>query len=197
MENLFFYLFSLLTIVFAVSVISVRNPVHSVLFLMLVFCNVTVLLILLQSEFLALIFLMVYVGAIAVLFLFVVMMLNIRMIEWSQYLYKFLPIGSFIGFVLLIQMLAVLKSDFSSKPSLELPEYVSWISLFNNKSNIQLIGELLYTYHSISVIISSLVLLVAMIGAIVLTMYKRLNLKRQSIIFQTRRNALDCLKYYS
>lgn len=197
MENLLFYIFSGLTLIFSILVIGVRNPIHSVLFLMVVFCNVTVLLLLLQSEFMAFIFLMVYVGAIAVLFLFVVMMLNIRMIEWNQYLYRFLPLGSFLGVLLLIQIVWIINQDFLDKPSIEEPLYTSWVSILHSKTNIEVLGDLLYTEHAFSLIVASLVLLVAMIGAIVLTMYKKVNLKRQSINMQTRRVWVEGIKIYS
>jgi len=197
MENLLYYIFASLTLVFSILVIGVRNPIHSVLFLMVVFCNVTVLLVLLQSEFMAFIFLMVYVGAIAVLFLFVVMMLNIRLIEWNQYLFRFLPLGSFLGVLLLVQILSIINEDFLDKPKLQDPQYTSWLDVLYSKTNIEVLGDLLYTEHAFSLIVASLVLLVAMIGAIVLTMYRRANLKRQSINLQTRRLWVEGIRLHS
>jgi len=111
MVNFLFYLFSSFILVSGIMVISVRNPVHSVLFLIMVFFNAMCLLILLKVEFLALIFLVVYVGAIAILFLFVVMMLNIKIIQVDSDVFKYLPIGGLIGLLLLLQLYLDLSND--------------------------------------------------------------------------------------
>jgi NADH-quinone oxidoreductase subunit J len=195
MENLFFYFFSFFTLVSALMVIAVRNPVHSVLFLMLVFCNASGILILLGSDFLAFIFLMVYVGAIAVLFLFVIMMLNIKMIEWNEFLFRYLPIGGLLWATLILETYWLLKKDFVSGPVLHSPVFVNWPSLLDSITSIEVIGNLTFTVFSFPFIISSLVLLIAMVGAIVLTMYSRSNLKRQSILEQTKRLSVDALRY--
>jgi len=110
-EAALFYLFSSIALISGVLVISSRNPIHSVLFLILVFCNATGLLLLLEVEFLAMLFLMVYVGAIAVLFLFVVMMLNIRLTELNESILRYLPVGGFIGLIFLFEIFLVVESD--------------------------------------------------------------------------------------
>lgn len=195
MESFFFYLFSSLTLLSALMVIVVRNPVYSLLFLMLMFCNASGLLILLGADFLALIFLMVYVGAIAVLFLFVIMMLNIKLIEWNEFLFRYLPIGGFLWLILLLELYWVLHEDFQPSSSLQMPTLINWPSLLDSLTNIEVIGHLTYTVFSFPFILASLILLTAMIGAIVLTMYSRSNIKRQSILEQTKRVSVGSLRF--
>lgn len=195
--DIFFYLFSALLLLCGSMVILVKNPVHSVLFLMLVFCNASGLLILLGADFLALIFLMVYVGAIAVLFLFVVMMLNIKTIEWHEFLFRYLPIGILLWFFLVFEIHWVLNSNMVAFPDLSnIPNYINWIKEVNYLTNVEVIGDVMYTVYAFPFILASLVLLVAMVGAIVLTMYSRTNLKRQSLMYQLHRNYSDAIKYY-
>jgi len=110
--DILFYLFSSIALISGVMVITARNPVHSVLFLILVFCNAAGLLILLELDFFAMIFLVVYVGAIAVLFLFVVMMLNIKLAEVNENILRYLPIGGLIGILFLFEILVVVDNDF-------------------------------------------------------------------------------------
>jgi NADH-quinone oxidoreductase subunit J len=110
-EVLLFYIFSAIAIISGSMVISARNPIHSVLFLVLVFCNAAGLLILLETEFLAMLFLVVYVGAIAVLFLFVVMMLNVRITELNESILRYIPIGGIILLIFLFEILYVINGD--------------------------------------------------------------------------------------
>ena len=194
MELFFYYFFSILIFISTVMVISVRNPIHSVLFLMLVFCNATGLLLLLGCDYLAFIFVMVYVGAIAVLFLFVVMMLNIKLIEWNEFVLKYLPISGFLWVLVALQMLWIYYKDFQINTASF--DTINWTHQLVQLTNLEVLGGLLYTEFGFSLVIASLVLLVAMVGAIVLTMYSRSNLKRQSIMEQTKSTALSAIKLY-
>jgi len=194
-EQLIFTLFSTLTLLSAGMVIRAQNPVHSVLFLILVFCNASGLLLLLGLDFFAMMFLVVYVGAIAVLFLFVVMMLNIKQAEIRENILRYFPIGGFIGFIFFLEIFVGIGNDllpflsFSGEEifNLDSLNYVSWLNYQSQLNNIEAIGHLLYTDYVILFIISSFILLVAMIGAIVLTLQKKANVKRQEIYEQNIR----------
>ena len=194
-----FYLFSFLTLTSAFMVIGSRNPIHSVIFLILVFCNAAGLLVLLQVEFLAMIFLIVYVGAIAVLFLFVVMMLNIKIIELNENLIRYLPIGSIIGLIFLLELFLILDKDLIPLFNLNIAnnlKLILWSLKVQYITNIEVLGSLLYTYYFYLFIVASLILLVAMIGAIVLTLTKETKAKRQDIFSQVSRN-IKTIKYIS
>lgn len=194
-EQLIFTLFSTLTLLSAGMVIRAQNPVHSVLFLILVFCNASGLLLLLGLDFFAMMFLVVYVGAIAVLFLFVVMMLNIKQAEIRENILRYFPIGGLIGFIFFLEIFVGIGNDllpflsFSGEEifNLDSLNYVSWLNYQSQLNNIEAIGHLLYTDYVILFIISSFILLVAMIGAIVLTLQKKANVKRQEIYEQNIR----------
>ena len=194
--NLLFYFFSSLALISGGMVIQARNPVHSVLFLILVFFNVAGLLILLGLDFFAMIFLVVYVGAIAVLFLFVVMMLNIRLAEINEKRLRYLPIGGLLGLLFLFEIFLIVDNDLipliaTSKPDfffkLSEQEFTEWYSLIDTVSNIEAVGQLIYTYYFFFFILASLILLVSMIGAIVLTMHKRVFIKKQEVFLQNSR----------
>ena len=170
-----FYIFA------AVMVISSKNPVHSVLFLNLSFVNAAGLFVLLGAEFLAMILLIVYVGAVAVLFLFVVMMLDINFIKLREGFLQYLPFGALLGIVLLVELgILFLTESFSQ---MSLVEY-SNNPTFTAKENTKQIGELLYTYYFYLFQISGIILLVAMIGSITLTLRDRGQVKRQNISVQ-------------
>jgi NADH-ubiquinone oxidoreductase chain 6 len=204
-DHLLFYMFSSIVILSGIMVIRAKNPVHSVLFLIFVFCNVAGLLILLGLDFFAMIFLVVYVGAIAVLFLFVVMMLNIKLVEINENILRYLPIGGLIGLIFLFEVFLIVDSDLipilhldpqfslSSAYAAQLDQlavdsfYIQWPTLVNRVSNIESVGQLIYTYYFYYFIMASLVLLVAMIGAIVLTMHKGVDVKRQEVFEQNTR----------
>ena len=186
MEFTLFYLFSTLALISAVIVISARNPVHSVLFLVLVFCNATGLLLLLEVEFIAIIFLVVYVGAIAVLFLFVVMMLNIKEnaplfgSKSTGEIFQFMPIGVLIGLIFLTEIFLIVNYDLVSlsPQGTEMSTSVSsWIQIIDgvgfSGSNLETLGQVLYTYYFYFFLVAGLVLLVAIIGAIVLTLQSK------------------------
>jgi len=207
-EALLFYIFSSIAIVSGIMVISSRNPMHSVLFLVLVFCNAAGLLILLEVEFLAMLFLVVYVGAIAVLFLFVVMMLNIRVTELNESVLRYIPIGGLILLIFLFEILSVINGDlvpfFSSKLFLFESDNVIlnqdlntvfWTNQIDPTSNIEALGIVLYTYYVYAFIVASLILLVAMIGAILLTMRKRTNVRKQEIFDQVYGNINSKVRY--
>lgn len=194
--NFLFYLFSTLALLSGVMVIQARNPVHSVLFLILVFFNSAGLLLLLGLDFFAMIFLVVYVGAIAVLFLFVVMMLNIKLAEINEKKLRYLPIGGLLGILFLFEIFLIVDNDLIPLlPSnntllyrqLSPVDYVEWSFFINTVTNIQAVGQLIYTYYFYFFLMASLILLVAMIGAIVLTMHKSVGIKRQEVFEQNTR----------
>ncbi|UXM96099.1 NADH-quinone oxidoreductase subunit J [Bartonella sp. HY329] len=179
----FFYLFSFILIASAVMVVAARNPVHSVLFLILAFFNAAALFLLTGAEFLAMILLVVYVGAVAVLFLFVVMMLDVDFAELKRGALQYAPIGALVGVILLIELVVVFTSN-SIIPDVAIAaKAASDVA----KTNTQALGEILYTDYVLYFQLAGLVLLVAMIGAIVLTLRHRPNVKRQSIAAQVAR----------
>nr|YP_009490422.1 NADH dehydrogenase subunit 6 [Gracilaria tenuistipitata]ARU07653.1 NADH dehydrogenase subunit 6 [Gracilaria tenuistipitata]AWH62564.1 NADH dehydrogenase subunit 6 [Gracilaria tenuistipitata]AWH62589.1 NADH dehydrogenase subunit 6 [Gracilaria tenuistipitata var. liui]AXI97775.1 NADH dehydrogenase subunit 6 [Gracilaria tenuistipitata] len=190
-----FIVFSCFALLSSLMVISLSNAVHSVLFLILVFCNIASLLLLLGAEFLSFMLLIVYVGAIAVLFLFVVMMLNIKNMSVKSNFFSIFPIGIIIFFSLFNQLFSVfnqLNLTYLKQGKLI---WISWISENNNITNIQVIGNVLYTKYCFLFIISGLILLVAMIGAIVLTMHQRIDVHKQKIELQLNRNSEGSLKF--
>ncbi len=187
--SLFFYLFASITVASAFMVIASRNPVHSVLFLILAFFNAAGLFMLTGAEFLALILIVVYVGAVAVLFLFVVMMLDVDFSELREGFLQYLPIGGIIGLILAVELILVLGSSFvDGKAALVA---VQPIPDLGEVSNIKAIGDLLYTRYIFFFQLAGLILLVAMIGAIVLTLSHRPNVKRQNITDQVMRDPED------
>ena len=194
--DLLFYLFSSMTLLSGIMVIQARNPVHSVLFLILVFFNAAGLLVLLGLDFFAMIFLVVYVGAIAVLFLFVVMMLNIKIAEINEKRLRYLPIGGVLGLLFLFEILLIVDNDliplllYNTESLLDFQNisFINWSENLQTVTNIQAIGNLVYTYYFYFFLMSSLILLVAMIGAIVLTMQKGIRIKRQQVFLQNTRD---------
>ena len=189
---LFFYLFAGVAVASAFMVISSRNPVHSVLFLILTFVNASGLFILIGAEFLAMILVVVYVGAVAVLFLFVVMMLDVDFVELRQGFLQYLPVGALVGLVFLAELVLVFGSW-------TFGEGVTGAAFpaASDVSNTVQIGRVLYTEYVYFFETAGLVLLVAMIGAIVLTLRHRDSVKRQSIPVQNARTkamAIDVVK---
>lgn len=185
--NILFYIFASIAIIAGIMVIQSRNPVHSVLFLILVFFNVAALLILLGLDFFAMVLLVVYVGAIAVLFLFVVMMLNIKLAEINEQKLRYLPIGGLIGLLFLFEMFVIIDNDVCFY-DWGVVQFIEWSSIVNNSTNIEAVGQLIYTYFFHDFIIASIILLVAMIGAIVLTMHRGANVKAQYVFEQNARD---------
>jgi NADH-quinone oxidoreductase subunit J len=189
----FFYLFSGITIASALMVISARNPVHSVLFLILAFVNAAGLFLLLGAEFLAMLLVVVYVGAVAVLFLFVVMMLDVDFAELRQGFLQYLPIGGLIGLIFAVELLLVVGAWVIDPQIVRAPV----AAIPANVTNTAALGQVLYTKYIYYFQAAGLVLLVAMIGAIVLTLRDRKGIKRQDIPTQnarTKEAAMDVKK---
>ena len=188
--NLFFFLFASITVLSAIAVISSRNPVHSVLFLILAFVNSAGLFVLAGAEFLAMILLIVYVGAVAVLFLFVVMMLNVNYSDLKSGFLSYLPFGGLIGLVLIIEIGLMIGTWKYRDAFIKTSE----IKINSNLSNTEAIGNVLYTEYLHYFQISGLILLVAMIGAILLTYRRKDNLKRQDITTQVSRERSESVQ---
>lgn len=240
-ETFLFFFFGFFVLFSAFMVIKSKNPVYSVLFLILVFCNSAGLLLLLNLDFFALIFLIVYVGAIAVLFLFVVMMLNIKLSEVQESIFHYLPIGGFVGLIFFVEFYFLFHQEFvplqtsSVSSQVDLPlqfylssavgfvfyglttknfaqrfqeysqhfhqeletfdqfaasslDYVIWPIFVNSKTPVEALGQVLYTYYFYFFLLASLILLVAMIGAIMLTLNPHRSVKRQEVFEQNARD---------
>jgi NADH-quinone oxidoreductase subunit J len=179
---IFFYLFAGVTVASAVMVISARNPVHSVLFLILAFVNAAGLMVLLGAEFLAMILIVVYVGAVAVLFLFVVMMLDVDFAELRRGFLNYLPIGALIGAVLLAELLILVGGWVIAPPTAH-----SAAPIAANVTNTEALGLVLYTRYVYFFEAAGVILLVAMIGAIVMTLQHKPDVRRQNIAAQIAR----------
>jgi NADH-quinone oxidoreductase subunit J len=199
-EIFLFYMFSVLALLSAFCTVTSKNPIHSVLFLVFVFFNTAGLLILLGVEFLAMLFLIVYVGAVAVLFLFVMMMLNVKISESKSSIYRYLPIGLFLSILFLFEIFLIVEGDLNSVESLVFVNLdnktlqndflvnTSWIDSLISPTNVDVIGSVLFTYYSYFFIMASVILLVAMIGAIALTLHRRSDIRRQDIYKQLQRD---------
>ena len=181
-HSLFFYFFSLIAVFAAIMVTISRNTVHSVFFLILDFITVSCLFIMIGAEFLGMIMLIVYVGAVAVLFLFVVMMLNVRITNFKKSFSKNLTVGSIVTLIIFFELLIVI-GGWQYKNEL----LTSSMILTQGTSNTEIFGLVLYTDNIHLFQISGMILLVAMIGAIVLTHSKREGVKRQNVIKQISR----------
>jgi len=187
---LFFYLFAFICVASAFMVIASRNPVHSVLYLILSFVNASGLFMLMGAEFLAMILIVVYVGAVAVLFLFVVMMLDVDFTELKHGVLQYLPIGMLIGGIFLAELLLVVGA-WSIGPGI--PHAIA-SPIPANITNTEAIGLVLYTKYVYFFEAAGMILLVAMIGAIVLTLHHRVRIKRQSIPEQVSRPTEVCIE---
>jgi NADH-quinone oxidoreductase subunit J len=179
----FFYVFSTIAVASALMVIASRNPVHSVLYLILCFVNAAGLFMLAGAEFLALILIVVYVGAVAVLFLFVTMMLDVDFASMRQGMLQYAPIGVVVGLILLVELLLVAGS-FVLAPQVA---SVSVVPIDHAIDNTRALGQVLYTRYVFLFQGAGAVLLVAMIGAIVLTLQHKAGVKRQDVYKQTSR----------
>lgn len=185
-SSLFFYLFSVVMIGAAFMVIASRNPVHSVLFLILTFVNASGLFIMAGAEFLGLLLIVVYVGAVAVLFLFVVMMLDVDFAELREGYLQYMPVGMLVGLIVLVELLAVIGSwvaapGASNSGSAPTPDV-------SETRNIEALGNILYTEYIFFFQLAGMILLVAMIGAIVLTLRHKESVRRQDIATQVARD---------
>ncbi|HTO85801.1 MAG TPA: NADH-quinone oxidoreductase subunit J [Methylomirabilota bacterium] len=185
-----FYLFAIVAVGSGAMVIAARNPVHSVLFLILAFFNSAGLFVLMGAEFLAMILVVVYVGAVAVLFLFVVMMLDINFVALREGFLRYLPIGMAIGLILLVELIVVFGT-WVVAPSA--PQMVV-APVRPDITNTEALGRILYTDYLYLFQTAGLILLVAMIGAIVLTLRQRVGVRRQSIAAQVSRRRADTLE---
>jgi len=187
-----FYLFATVAVAAGVLVISARNPVHSVLFLILAFFNAAGLFVLMGAEFLAMTLVVVYVGAVAVLFMFVVMMLDINFVEMRQGFLQYLPIGGLIGLILLVELVFIVAGWQIA------PEAASSIAVPvpspDVMTNTHAIGQVLYTKYIYLFQVAGLVLLVAMIGAIVLTHRRREGVRKQNISAQVARDPKEAVE---
>ncbi len=187
-EVSFFYIFASITCLAGLMVITSRNPVHSVLFLILAFFNAAGLFILLGAEFLAMLLVVVYVGAVAVLFLFVVMMLDINFSELREGFQRYMPLGLGVAGLLLTEILFV----FFNRENM-LDSAISSSSISNTRA----LGRVLYTDYIYLFQLAGLILLVAMIGAITLTLRKRENVRKQSINKQNERKRENTIEVVS
>ena len=185
-----FYVFAAILLASATMVVSARNPVHSVLFLILAFFNAAVLFVIAGAEFLAMILVVVYVGAVAVLFLFVVMMLDVNFAELRSGFQRYLPVGATIGAVLFIELVVVLGGWQIAPAAVGARGAVMQEGITNTDA----LGRLIYTHYIFLFQASGLVLLVAMIGAIVLTLRDRKTSRHQVIATQIARTAAETLE---
>jgi len=198
LHAIFFYLFAGVTVASAVMVIASRNPVHSVLFLILAFVNAAGLFILMGAEFLAWILIIVYVGAVALLFLSVVMMLDVDFAELKRGVLSYLPIGALIGAVLLVELLVIVGAwavgpDVAKSIAAPIPPS-------SQVSNTTALGLVLYTNYIYFFQAAGVILLVAMIGAIVLTLHHKPNVRRQIVaeqIARSKNTAIEIVKVKS
>lgn len=192
-EAIFFYTFAAVLLFSAAMVITARNPVHAVLFLILTFFNAAGLFVMLGAEFIAMILVIVYVGAVAVLFLFVVMMLDIDFHELRRGMRKNAPVGALVGAVLLGELvwMYLVWPEGAAENAVAAAQPIPDPAVI---SNTHALGRVIYTEYVYLFQLAGLVLLVAMIGAIVLTLRSRPGVRRQSVSAQVNRNPKDVLK---
>ena len=190
---IFFYIFAAILLVSAAMVVSARNPVHSVLFLILAFFNAAALILIAGAEFLAMILVIVYVGAVAVLFLFVVMMLDVDFAELRGGFQRYLPVGATVGAVLFVELAAVLGGWKLAPGAVQL----RMSPIPSGVSNTEALGRILYTDYIFLFQTAGLILLVAMIGAIVLTLRDRKTSRHQNIEKQIARTVSETLEMMS
>ena len=189
-STLFFLFLCIFTIIFSCIIILAKNPMHSVFALILSFSTIIlIMLAFLQCEFLSIIFLIVYVGAVSILFLFIVMLLNIRNIDLTDQFFNYFPVGIFIGFIFLVELnYYIFESISFTFTNLDL--YFIYLDFINNidaTSDITLISYMLYEEYFIVFILASILLLIAMIGAIMLTLRNIIEVKTQLIYSQVYR----------
>ncbi|WP_374383900.1 NADH-quinone oxidoreductase subunit J [Dongia sp.] len=181
-QTIAFYVFAAVAVISALLVVGNRNPVYSVLFLILTFFNVAALFVLIGAEFLAMMLVVVYVGAVAVLFLFVVMMLDINFVELRQGFVRYLPIGAVVGVILAAELVFVMTGTGLGTATAGAPT-----PPIDQVSNTEALGNIMYTQYFYLFQVAGLVLLVAMMGAIVLTHREREGVRRQRIAAQVDR----------
>ena len=170
--SILFYFFSTILLFSSLMVIVVQNSIHSVLFLVCSFISASCLLFILECEFIALLFIVIYVGAIAVLFLFVVMMLDIKTVNLTKDTVKYFPFGSFISLVFLFEILAIVLKNFKANPYQEsflVNFYQNWYEKLDSLTEIETLGQILYTHYVLQFLIAGYILFLAVIGSVVLT----------------------------
>ena len=194
--EILFYVFSAILVISSIGVITARNPVHSALFLVFAFFNSAVLWLLMDAEFLAIVLVLVYVGAVMVLFLFVVMMLDINVAQMRAGFTKFAPLGIVVALIVIAEIGSVvwLKSSAIDAATLGASSGVAAPAAAEGYSNTQALGELLYTQYLYPLELASVLLLVAIVVAISLTMHKRTGQKVQDINAQVAVNAKDRIR---
>lgn len=186
--ELIIYFLEILGIISSIMVISYKNPVHSVFSLILTFCISSCLLLSINIDFLSIIFIVVYVGAIAVLFLFVVMMLNIKLVQFTESIIRYIPFGIILCIIFVNEIYYI---NFKFKLINNIQNY--WINYLTNSDIIEIISEILYTNYIHLFILAGLILLIAMIGTINITLYHASNVKRQNISTQLGRDILQTI----
>ena len=167
-----FYFFSNILLFSALMVVVVQNSIYSVLFLVCSFISAASLLFILECEFIALLFIIIYVGAIAVLFLFVVMMLDIKTVNLTKNTIKYFPFGSFISIIFLFEILAIILKNFKSNPYQKkflVNFYYNWYEKLDALTEIEAIGQVLYTHYVLQFLVAGYILFLAVVGSIVLT----------------------------
>ncbi len=172
-NTILFYFLSIILLTSSLMVILVKNSVYSILFLILSFIMATGLLLLLNCEFMALLFIIIYVGAIAVLFLFVIMMLNIKVTNSIKDILKYFPIGNILGFIFLIEIIFALAENVKVNPyynSFLFNIYTNWYEKIDSISDIVSLGQILYTYYILQFLVAGVILLIAVIGSVILTL---------------------------
>lgn len=185
--NILFYFISNILLFSSLMVIVVQNSIYSVLFLVCSFISAASLLFILECEFLALLFIIIYVGAIAVLFLFVVMMLDIKTINLTKDTIKYFPFGSFISTVFLFEILAVSLKNFQTNPYKEsflVNFYHNWYEKFDSLTEIEILGQILYTHYVLQFLIAGYILFLALIGSVVLTITPPSKKHKSQIIYR-------------
>ena len=192
LQGLTFYAFAAIAVAAAVMVVSARNPVHSVLFLIVTFFTTAGLFVLIGAEFLAMVLVVVYVGAVAVLFMFVVMMLDINFVEMREGFLQYMPIGVLVGIILLVELLMVLGTA-SMSPDV-MASGTEPIPDLTQRQNTAALGDVLYTKYIYLFQTAGMILLVAMIGAIVLTLRQRPGVRKQNIATQLARRREDAVE---
>ncbi len=179
-----FFKFNLLTC--ALMVPNSINPIHSILFFILAVCNLSALLILLKIGFLAFMFFIVYIGAISVLFLFIIMLLNIRILDLKENILNYFPINIMMAGIIAVQLFIIFYKDLT--PTIINSNFIGWFETLNEISDIESLGLLLYTYYYYFFIIISLVLLIAMLSSIMLTLSHKKLVRRQDLFNQINKS---------
>ena len=194
LQGIAFYLLAAVAVVSALLVVTAKNPVHSVLWLILAFFSSAGLFVLLGAEFLAMLLVVVYVGAVAVLFLFVVMMLDVDFVKLREGYARYLPLAAIVAAVLLAEMIVISMTVASGGAA---ADAVGPVAATADQSNVEAIGRVLYTDYVYFFQAAGIVLLIAMIGAIVLTLRHKPNIKRQNIARQVGRDAKTAMEVKS